>query len=249
MGMIIGSQGARNISVHHNLFAHNHERNPLIQTSGLVDVVNNVVYDAGGTPILFSDEYGKVTANLVGNIQKDGPDSETGKYMISVQSVGGYGIGLFVQGSIAPRRPDQKRNQLVVIKTDSRRWVVPDRFIAPPITTASAFSAYEQVLAEVGATIGLDPSGGIFPRLDEVDQRIIADVKNVTGGIINDPSEVGGWPALAPGTVASDSDQDGMPDEWEQLYRFDPADPTDGPEDRDADGYTNAEEYLNTTRP
>ena len=70
-----------------------------------------------------------------------------------------------------------------------------------------------------------------------------------TGGIINDPSEVGGWPELAAGTVPDDTDHDGMADEWEVLYRFCPDDPSDGPSDSDGDGYTNVEEYLNGTKP
>ncbi len=42
---------------------------------------------------------------------------------------------------------------------------------------------------------------------------------------------------------------DGMPDDFENLYGFDPANPTDGPEDANGDGYTNIEEYLNGTNP
>ena len=44
MGLLLGSQGSNNISVHHNLFAHNVQRNPLIQTSGTVDFINNVSF-------------------------------------------------------------------------------------------------------------------------------------------------------------------------------------------------------------
>ena len=40
-----------------------------------------------------------------------------------------------------------------------------------------------------------------------------------------------------------------MPDSWERRYTLDPADPTDGVADRDSDGYTNLEEFLNTTDP
>jgi hypothetical protein len=40
-----------------------------------------------------------------------------------------------------------------------------------------------------------------------------------------------------------------MPDDWERKFRFDPDDPADGNGDSDADGYTNLEEYLNSTKP
>jgi hypothetical protein len=36
-----------------------------------------------------------------------------------------------------------------------------------------------------------------------------------------------------------------MPDAWENQYSLDPTDPSDNTGDRDGDGYTNVEEYLN----
>ena len=44
----------------------------------------------------------------------------------------------------------------------------------------------------------------------------------------------------------NDSDQDGMPDAWEREKQLAPNDPRDGNGDRDSDGYTNLEEYLNS---
>lgn len=46
-----------------------------------------------------------------------------------------------------------------------------------------------------------------------------------------------------------DIDSDGMPNQWEERYGFDPYDPTDADEDADGDGYTNLEEYENKTDP
>jgi pectate lyase len=51
------------------------------------------------------------------------------------------------------------------------------------------------------------------------------------------------------GVPPEDSDGDGMPDEWEIRYGLNPDDPSDGPLDKDGDGYTNLEEYLNGTDP
>ena len=42
-----------------------------------------------------------------------------------------------------------------------------------------------------------------------------------------------------------DGDHNGMPDEWEIERGLDPNNANDGKEDRDGDGYTNVEEYLN----
>ena len=88
-----------------------------------------------------------------------------------------------------------------------------------------------------------------MPNSYLVDLRLLADVKNGTGpeNPISGPGDVGGFPVVDPGTPCTDSDHDGMPDEWENLYCLNPNDPTDGPADADRDGYTNVEEYLNGT--
>jgi len=46
-----------------------------------------------------------------------------------------------------------------------------------------------------------------------------------------------------------DGDSDGMPDQWELVYGFDPKDPSDAQEDSDGDGLTNLEEYLALSNP
>jgi FG-GAP-like repeat/NHL repeat len=49
--------------------------------------------------------------------------------------------------------------------------------------------------------------------------------------------------------AATDSDGDGIPDDWETRYGFNPADPTDGNADPDGDGYTNLQEYRLGSNP
>lgn len=247
-GMLLGSDGSRNISVHHNLFAHNVERDPLIKTSGLVDVVNNVMYNPKWAASHITDDYSRAFANFVGNYFKRGPDS-TSDYSIAASDDGGNGLEVFVKGNIGPDRPRDDMGEPLVVKSEDRQWIVGTRHQAPFVTTTSAFEAYDQVLANAGATIGLDSRGDSYWRRDPVDERIINDVRNGIGSYIDDPSEVGGWPELAPGTAPKDSDHDGMPDEWERLYCLDPAASADGPQDEDGDGYTNVEEYLNGTEP
>ena len=64
-------------------------------------------------------------------------------------------------------------------------------------------------------------------------------------GIITDISQVGGYPEYK-GTPYKDSDSDGMPDEWETKHGLNPKNAADSSMDRDKDGYTNIEEYLNS---
>lgn len=196
-----------------------------------------------------SDEYARAVANFIGNYMRPGMGSETGNYTISATEPGGNGLEIYVQGNIDPHRPSDDMDEALVVKPKARRWIVPTRHNTPFVTTTSAFEAYYQVLVKAGATIGIDNLGRSYWRRDSVDERIFIDVANGTGNYIDAPSEVGGWPDLVAGTVPTDTDHDGMPDDWEKLHDFDPNDPSDGPLDADGDGYTNIEEYLNQTDP
>jgi pectate lyase len=100
----------------------------------------------------------------------------------------------------------------------------------------------------------LDHAGCSLPRRDSIDARIIEEVRNGhatygKNGIINTPDDVGGWPDLQSAEAPQDSDNDGMPDEWERRFKLNPQDSSDGPQDNDKDGYTNLEEFLNGTDP
>ena len=52
-------------------------------------------------------------------------------------------------------------------------------------------------------------------------------------------------PVLKSKAPPVDSDGDGMPDSWERRHGLNPHDPADGSSDKNGDGYTNIEEYLN----
>ena len=67
-------------------------------------------------------------------------------------------------------------------------------------------------------------------------------------GIIEDPSQVGGYPEYK-GTPYQDTDNDGMPDKWEKPHKLNPNDANDAVSDRDNDGYTNIEEFINSVAP
>ena len=117
---------------------------------------------------------------------------------------------------------------------------VDQPFDTPVVRTTSARAALETVLATVGASL---------PRRDSVDTRIVAEVRERRGAIIDSQQQVGGWPELKTALPPKDSDNDGMPDEWEGRHGLNSADPSDANLDKDHDGYTNIEEYLNGTDP
>jgi hypothetical protein len=104
----------------------------------------------------------------------------------------------------------------------------------------TAQEAYVAVLATAGASISRDA----------VDARVVHDVRTGIAtfgrnGFIDSQDEVGGWPIIRPARSPEDTDSDGMADWWEVAHKLNPRDPADGKLDRDGDGYTNLEDYLN----
>jgi hypothetical protein len=130
----------------------------------------------------------------------------------------------------------------------------------PAFNIMPAKEAYSYVLENAGATL---------PKRDAVDQRITEQVKtgkikykenvelpetqfkhrrlpidSYKQGIITDISQVGGYPDYK-GTPYKDSDSDGMPDEYEIKKGLNPKDAKDASLDKDKNGYSNIEDYLN----
>ncbi len=117
-----------------------------------------------------------------------------------------------------------------------------------PSSYDDAETAFTSVLADAGATL---------PLRDAQDKRIMSEIENGTAtgsgaygtskGIIDDPETVGGWPVLNTGTVLTDTDGDGMPDDWETANSLNINDSTDGNSTSlSTEGYTNLEVYLNS---
>jgi hypothetical protein len=77
-----------------------------------------------------------------------------------------------------------------------------------------------------------------------VDQRIVDDVWNGTGNLYVFGGG-GPWPTLVGPSPLDDGDHDGIADDWERGRGLDPTNPMDGNGDRNANGYTDLEDYLN----
>jgi len=93
--------------------------------------------------------------------------------------------------------------------------------------------------------MGRDDSNPENRCRDSVDARIVSDVRNGTGKIIDDEREVGGWPAYASGEPPVCSLNDGIPDEWRKAHALQLNDPSIA-NTVSADGYTMLEVYLNS---
>ena len=111
--------------------------------------------------------------------------------------------------------------------------------------TESAEDAYERVLEKAGTI-----------HRDQTEQRIVDEVRNKQArykgttlnkaGFIDSPDDAEGWPTYDAGLPVTDSDHDGMADDWEVANGLNPADPEDGKQVASAEGYTALEIYLNS---
>ncbi len=130
----------------------------------------------------------------------------------------------------------------------------------PELTILPTMEAYNLVLSNSGATL---------PKRDDVDSRIVEQVRtgkitykdnvelpttqfkhrrlpidSYKQGIITDIKQVGGYPEYK-GTPYKDSDNDGMPDNWETKHGLNPKNASDASQ-YNKEGYTRIEEYLNS---
>ena len=238
--LVRGGHGAR-ITFHHNLWANHRARMPRPgnYSPPTVDPVgprfefrSNVFYNWGGGHSGYDADTESVsTYAFIGNAYVPGPDSE-GRY--AFEDSNPLARAFFSDNAMDGAVPADPWS---LVKNDGgpgeRLAVRPDW--ADPVTDGP-IRTYDLVLAGVGASLSRDP----------VDVRILAGVADRSGRIIDGQNQVGGWPDLDPGTPWIDTDADGLPDAWEAAHGLNPADPTDGPADIDADGFTNLEDWLNS---
>jgi len=253
-GSLIRGSFGNGYTYHHNLYAHHHARLPrpgnyidrsLDPEGFILDFRNNVIYNWAGRAAGYNADGSNGTnsitkMNFAGNYYKAGINS-TGNFAFSesTTSARAWFSGNCMNGSY-PGDPWSLVSFSKFSEEDIKAYKQSNPIPVPAVKTDDAMTAYERVLAQAGA---------VLPKRDAVDIRIVDEVRNGTGKIINDEQQVGGWPELKSAEPPKDSDKDGMPDAWEKQHGFDPDNPADGNADGDADGYTNLEEYLNSTKP
>ncbi|CAM3716800.1 FIMAH domain-containing protein [Marinicrinis lubricantis] len=238
-GLLTHSMGGliemNTITMHHNLYAHNNDRNP--KTKGQIDFVNNIVYNWGDYPYVAGGESGtKGYGNVVGNYFIAGKNSKNPEYAVVR---GNENYSLYLHNN----RIDSNKNGVLdgtdtgagMMEEARPSVLVPERFAYPPVHTQEPEVAYEYVLEHAGASL----------VRDLIDERTMDGVKYQYGVIIGDENDMGGYAPLKQATAPADTDRDGMPDAWEEANGLDPNDPSDRNGDRNGDGYTNLEDYLN----
>ncbi len=266
-----GIEGGWGATFHHNLYIHNTSRNPRFcgaryhqSTSNLeiVDFVNNVIYNWGFNSV-YGGELGQqnvrtnyykagpatksgVLNRIVNPSQDPGTNSDYGKFYVADNFVNGF------PNTTSDNWTTGVQGIADAVKTQVK---VVNPFPIADVKVQTPEQAYKSVLEIVGVN---------FPKRDAVDSRLIQDTKNGNAtfegktykqnnsvpdptkitGIIDSQTDVGGWPILNSLPAPTDTDHDGMPDEWELSKSLNPNDVNDR-NSLSAAGYTMLEEYLN----
>jgi hypothetical protein len=253
-----GIWGGLHASFHHNLFAHCNSRTPRFDgirnaPTENCDFRNNVIYNWGNNNV-YAGEGG--TYNIVNNYYKWGPStSNTVKNrVVNPFKRTDIPFGKFyVDGNYVDGFPDVSNNNWLGVTmdkgtdADAQASKLSQPFSAMEINMQTPEAAYASVLKNAGACL---------PARDTLDQRIIEQVKSRTGRFIDvqggyshgTPYEqtVNAWPALKALPAPADTDQDGMPDEWERKNGLNPSDAADAPAYKLNKYYTNIEVYINS---
>ncbi|MFP6643370.1 MAG: hypothetical protein VCF24_07405 [Candidatus Latescibacterota bacterium] len=190
--------------------------------------------------------------NLINNVFRPGPESgATLPIAMKARSTVALAHG-YMDGNVFDERPELTADNYAAINMDRWQRNYPYRGTLEEWTVAEAFDtgtdAPNTHSAEVARGLVLAHAGASLSR-DLVDERLMNDIVNRTGRLIDSQDEVGGWPELKSKPAPKDLDRDGMGDAWEVANGLDPQDPEDRNGDADSDGYTNLEEYLNSLCP
>jgi pectate lyase len=250
--------GGWHSSFHHNLFAHCNSRNPRFDGIRNIpeencDYRNNVIYNWGGNSV-YAGEGGNY--NMVNNYYKSGPSTSlaTKFRIVTPYKLPNIPFGKFyVNGNYVEGWPNiTADNSLGVVfnqgnEEDKKIYLVSNEFASESVTTQPAEEAYQLVLKNAGA---------ILPARDTLDERIINNVVNRTGKIIDVQGDyphgtayektINAWPTLKSAPAPKDSDGDGMPDDWETKNGLNPNDASDASGYKLDKNYTNIEVYLNS---
>lgn len=236
---------------------------------GPMDYINNVVYNWRDNSAYGGESRASTKNqrqyNYVANYYKPGPVTKSG---VKTRLLNPTTKCSFCGSSVTPGKFYMTGNVMegsTAVTNDNWTGVVPDdsskkekckstsRFTLtiPMAAEQTAQEAYATVLAKAGCSL----------HRDTIDKRIVYEVQNGsytyegsnTGsevkeksvkGLIDTPSDVGGWPEYKTAAVV-DTDGDGIPDAWETEHGLDPNDKSDAKATTLDPPYLNLEVYLN----
>ncbi len=240
-----GIVGATSSSWLNNLFAHHDSRSPRLDRElKKTDFSNNVIYNWGKTNSAYGAEpysYNNKTqtpsvVNWVNNYYKYGPGT-------------GYGIrGRIFDVSNSGQEPYSQFyfngnyvEGYTEVTADNTRGINNSdyaEFLTEEVDMGNY--AYEENSAEEAYEYVLENAGATLPKRDAIDARIVNDVKNRTGRIINNANETGGIIETEKTERVFE-----IPQEWISEHGFDGYKETSVISDGEFAGYMLIEAYVN----
>lgn len=199
-----------------NLYAHNFERNPMFKADVRGQIINNLIYNPGQRAVHYNliaeewigHEYVPSEMVLIGNVLQGGPSTVPG---LPLLMLGGSGdLRLYARDNIAVDRFGAtlpQTGRYTTARAQFRGMNAPT--LAFGVKPLAAADVQDAVVAWAGARP--------WDR-DLHDRRVVADVIEGRGKIIDDQEEVGGYPKYAPGYRVFD------PAAW-QLDTMEPKQP------------------------
>lgn len=253
-----GIIGGTNATYHHNLFANHDSRNPRLDRNlKSTDMVNNVIYNwgnnscYGGEPYSYNSwvrysapEYAS-NVNIRNNYYKSGPSTKQSirskifevthngntSYNGQMPKSNFYVKGNYVFGNSEATNDNTASESYVQNQQMANFLNTPIDMGGYEIPSQTAEEAYEYVLNNAGATL---------PKRDSIDARIINDVKNGTGRIINKIEEVGGFSG-----ITSEKRIFSIPSDWKNANGMGSKSETEIVTSGTWKGYTWLEAYVN----
>jgi Ca2+-binding RTX toxin-like protein len=233
-----------NISVIKNLFANNMDRNPEVRAGQNIEIINNYTYDAGygqHTIAVGAGNNGTLvtTVAVVGNVVEAGKSTQKNAAPVALSAMAD-GSGVYISDNVWTKlTADAQGNNSQAALTGNlgggQYASATAIFAGSKVNILDSTQVKAYVLANVGANAG---------HWDAIDQAVLNGVVNGTGTIIDSVAQAGGPQAQVAVQAAVDTDKDGMPNWFEDLYGFN-SKVADNNGDIDHDGYTNIEEYIN----
>ena len=265
-GGLIQTDTESGITLFRNLYTDNKTRNPKVK--GLNQFVNNVVYNwgSGAAYNMGGDSSGQSETTIEDNYFIVGPvdnwqNVRQEDNSIKVEKVpmsptppflgGNADFRAYYKGNYYDNDKDGSLNGFELTRANWAEYCKGEpTFLSAPSDKhpaisqqTSATEAYNWIVKNVGASL---------PVRDEVDQYLIDELTSLgkKGTIIQNEQDVqqfslGGVGTIQNGEKPLDSDNDGMPDEFEDKYGLDKNDPSDAAKIAN-NGYTNIENYIFT---
>ena len=246
-GGLIQTEGG--VTLFRNLYIENKTRNPKVKH--LNQFVNNVVYNwgNGGCYLMGRDSEGNSWAEIVNNYFVKGPWNTGYKPL----QEGNSNFQFYGEGNYYDDNRDGQLNGHLYTDDEYTASGALRRATLAEITNApKAFPVITNLMtAEEALKWMIDSVGPSLPARDEVDQYLIDELTSFgTGGSTDGISDETTLPHkgtgfISPGNKPKDSDNDGIPDEWETANGLNPNNASDAVAIA-ANGYLNIENYVFT---